>query len=32
MFKVAGKDGDLGGGNLNGLKCKVKKDWRQEDR
>lgn len=28
MFKVAGKDGALGWGNLNGLECKVKKDWR----
>lgn len=32
MFKVAGKDGVLGWGNLNGLECKVKKDWRLEDR
>lgn len=31
VFKVAGKDCDLGRGNLNGLECKVKKDWRQED-
>lgn len=31
MFKVAGKDCDLGRGNSNGLECKVKKDWRQED-
>lgn len=32
VFKVAGKDGDLGWGNLNGLECKVKKDWRLQDR
>lgn len=32
VFKVAGKDGDLGRGNLNGLECKVKKDWRQDCR
>lgn len=32
VFKVAGKDGALGWGNLNGLECKVKKDWRLEDR
>ena len=32
MFKVAGKDGVLGWGHLNGLECKVKKDWRLEDR
>lgn len=31
MFKVASKDGDLGRGNLNGLECKVKKDWRRGD-
>lgn len=31
VFKVASKDGDLGRGNLNGLECKVKKDWRRGD-
>lgn len=32
VFKVAGKEGDLGRVNLNGLECNVKKDCRQEDR
>lgn len=32
MFKVAGKGGDWGRGNLNGSECRVKKDRRQEDR
>lgn len=32
VFKVAGRDGDLGRGNLSGLECKVKKDWKQEDK
>lgn len=31
VFKVADKDSDLGRSNLNGLECKVKKDWRQEE-
>lgn len=32
VFKVAGKDSDLGRGNLNGLERNVKKECRQEDR